>query len=190
MGAARDIYADGFGGKLPSLDEFLSRFEPHGQEAIGFLLARKEERDAWIDGKWWIGSLLPFVAQLFTRGIDFQRRVEFRANVMGVRPPNQAELGLTRVAEYTLVAGALARCQWLVLWSADGENFVTNDVGRVRFLDLRALASGWGVPLRRDAVLILMPDRHEGMRLWRQGNRLVAGHRIARRGDPREQAAQ
>ena len=171
IGAANGLYSlsapmsDQFGPDF--LDEFWTRFEPGLLRAMDVLLSDDTPRVEGIDGETWVNALVPFAAQRFVRGVEYARIVQNRAITTNRPPPNPTDIVHTRVKDYFWLAGAVARAEWTILHVPKGKRIVVNDIGRVPLSDQGgSRANGWGIPLRHDAVLMLLAGGPNGAQLW------------------------
>jgi hypothetical protein len=178
VGAAKDIYtlsaafckASGF--STDHIDRFWSFVEGRLVDALAEMIGEPRIRIDGLNARSWAEVTIPFVAQVFVRGVDFDWRVENRAKLLKIPRANRELLNGARLLDMLWIAGGICRAAWTVMHAPPGHDFITNDVARMMLHDPESTGAlpGWGIPLRRDAALMLTADRANGARLWPNGD--------------------
>lgn len=174
VGAARDLYtlsaefcaASGF--DPDHIDATWSQVEGRLADGINEAIGERSSRVTGMSADLWAHVLVPFAAQVFVRGVEFGWRVENRAKTVGAPPASREQMNAARLLDMLWLAGAVGRAAWTIMHAPPGHFLITNDAARIPLRDPEAPASlrGWGIPLRRDALLMLVADRSNGARIW------------------------
>jgi hypothetical protein len=156
VAAVHDLYTLSTG-KLDSqmVDEIWSDYEAGLADAIQQLI------DRTLDAITWARILVPFVTCLFVRGPEFAIRFDTRMRQQGLLglQPEPDSTNLARIMEVQRLLAPILTAKWLVLRvHGDGE-VILNDLGFGGFVSPEASESGFSIPLNRDHVLMLIPQR-------------------------------
>lgn len=112
-----------------------------------------------IDASTWARSLVPFIASLFVRGPDFNRRFEARLAGFPKDKMSIDNTNLARIMELQSLLAPILAAKWIV-YTATGNNcLITNDVGFAVHLNMRTHELGFAIPLDMWHVLVIVPTR-------------------------------
>lgn len=156
VGFRRDFYtvADG----AASVDAVWSGYESKLLGAIAELLDPTEDG---VSAETWLRTLVPFVAGLFVRGPDFDRR--FDARIAGVVDASSLAWQKTnrnqaRLLEMQRLLAPVMAARWVLVKFAANTSVVTNELGLALTGTLGSdKVQGWVVPLNSKAVLGILP---------------------------------
>ena len=164
-------------GKVPGLYDMLGRpttvdslwtYEATLSPALDRLL----DGSVIQDGSTWLTTLVPFVASLFARSVDFARNFEDRMAVAPFPPhPTASVQGdnhtAARAQEFQRMLAPVMTAQWTVVHFPENVELVTNDVGfSLTDVPERALVPtatpnapvlSYVIPIDRRAALVLSP---------------------------------
>lgn len=135
------------------VDGYWSRIEPQLPGAIDAIISTTITP---LSAALWADIVVPFAAHMFTRGIDFEKRLRSKLgplNAVADQDPNF--INLFRMRETQTMLTAVLLSEWTVLHTSEAHPFVINDAGRIGMWHLPSGTSGYVIPLRRDAVLVL-----------------------------------
>lgn len=137
------------------VDEIWSDYESGLANAIDQLI------EGSIDAMTWARILVPFVTCLFLRGPEFAIRFDARLRqqgLLGLRPEPD-NTNMARIMEIQRLLAPILTAKWLVLRvHGDGE-VILNDLGFAGFISPGAAEAGFSIPLNRDHVLMVIPQR-------------------------------
>ena len=137
------------------VDEIWSDYEGGLADAIEQLINRT------LDVITWARILVPFVTCLFVRGPEFAIRFDTRLRqqgLLGLRPEPD-NTNMARIMELQRLLAPILTAKWLVLQiHGDGE-VLLNDLGFAGFVSPGAAEAGFSIPLNRDHVLMVIPQR-------------------------------
>lgn len=141
----------------------------------GLPLALHELRGSHLNGvkaTTWLNVLVPFVSQLFVRGIEFPERYQQRlTNRFGkllppVIQPTYDQINAIRWMEWQRILWGILTAEWIILHNPLTTPFITNDVG---YVGLRGEFNGghrFFIPLRRDLAVEIMPAGRASLIYW------------------------
>ncbi len=112
----------------------------------------------------WLNVVVPFVAQLFVRGPEFEHRYRERlARTFGDRddvpiPTIPDHINAIRLMEWVRIEYGLLLAEWTVLHNRSDHPYITNDVG---YFPIKwnedATGPSFFVPLRTDVAVLITP---------------------------------
>lgn len=152
------------------VDDAWERYENNLADAINQLC---NATSGLAEAKWWLRTMVPFVAGLFVRGTDwierYERRLSVRAFTRAVgssAPSNNSNMG--RLFELQRLLAPVTAAQWLVGQRLGDPPIATNDVGFTYWKDASDGSIGFAIPLTPDHVLGIRPRRECVVLRWRR----------------------
>lgn len=115
----------------------------------------------------WLHVAVPFVAGLFSRGIDFDMRYQSRLKGMSFSFKNDVEkkscmtnvVNFSRLVEMQSLLLPVMAARWKIIHSVGSFQFVLNDLGITPLYDSATALNGWMIPLGLQAGLMLLPRK-------------------------------
>ena len=166
LGYARGLYDFADSGKGPSMGDSVDswKYEDSLPRVLDSMCAG--ERLALSD---WLHVAVPFVAGLFTRGIDFNERYLRRLQGLDIPFESDAEknqyltniTNFSRMVELQSLLLPVMAAWWKIVHAKQSFEFILNDLGITPAFDPATGLRGWMIPLGLRAGLMLLP-RHRG----------------------------
>jgi hypothetical protein len=140
------------------VDSIWSGYESQLPRAIARLISRETP----LSGDLWLRTLVPFVAGLFARTVDYFEDVDEFMEALGDerRPSGEPfdHANISRVMMLQRLLAPICAARWMVLHAPPGKRMITNDRGLSRAVDRNSeLPMGWAIPLDPTATLALVP---------------------------------
>jgi hypothetical protein len=116
-----------------------------------------------IDAVEWAGVLVPFIACLFARGPDFQRRMEARIEARGASALAKTmpvdNLNYIRGMEIQRLLGPILCAKWIISRTPEKGKLITTDLGFAVFQDPDGQI-GIAIPIDGQHIVQLIPRRY------------------------------
>lgn len=164
LGYARGLYDFADSGKGPSMGDSVDswKYEDNLPRVLDSMCAG--ERLALSD---WLHVAVPFVAGLFTRDIDFNKRYLRRLQGLDIPFENDAEknqyltniTNFSRMVEMQSLLLPVMAARWKIVHSKESFEFILNDLGITLAFDPATGLRGWMIPLGLRTGLMLLPRR-------------------------------
>lgn len=107
----------------------------------------------------WATVLVPFVAGLMVRGLDFNKRFERRIMSLGLEP-GKNQTNLARMMEIQRILGPILCSRWRVFKTTGSDiPLLTNETGYIPFVNPLVSERGFSIPLSNYFLLIIVPSR-------------------------------
>ena len=150
------------------IEQTWSRYETQLSKAIEKLI------DGTVSAVQWARILVPFVASLFVRTRNFDTRFENRLRTMGFedtyfeRHPDNTNSA--RLMELQRLLAPVLAAKWVVLRKVGKTPLITNDVGYTPFRHVNITDAGFAIPLDKDHILVVIPQREREIIEVREGD--------------------
>lgn len=141
--------------------DYIDKTWTHVEKNIVMAVSRlSEHHDAFFDAITWATVLVPFLAQLFVRGFDYERNLMQRApwfeHVFDDKKSLSDNINLNRIIDFQLNCSLFVDAKWLVLHNYSRTPFILNDIGYGVFenwsLDFKI---GYMVPLNKKTLVLI-----------------------------------
>jgi len=137
---------------------------------LGLRALAEHKNNIFFDGTVWSTILVPFVAQLFIRGVDYSKLLLARAPYLekldGHFGPHATDdnTNLNRLIDYQVNCGLLCDAEWRLLHNESEIPFILGDLGYATFNAQRyGAAKGYLIPISKK-LLIIVTKRNPSQR--------------------------
>lgn len=159
VGSINDFYRLRAVGGAPTdiVDEIWSGYEHRLTSLLGQLV----RRGASVDANLWLRVLVPFVAGLFVRGPDFNRRFLSRiapfGDLTGEAMDTEEHVNQCRLMEFQRLLAPVLGARWVIMHTDGAPCVTTNEKGFAACMLPDSGGPAWSIPIGNNAILAIEP---------------------------------
>lgn len=165
LGYANDLYKVKYDNYLPDPFNRIESFDTWKYESdLNKVLDNMETLNP-VSLSDWIHTAVPFVAGLFTRGIEFnQRHTPFLKNIFPENENTQSQehigfnINLMRHIRMKRLLPDILAAKWLIYHFPNASSISSNDLGLASMHDERMNLQGYAIPISPTTVIELLPS--------------------------------
>lgn len=168
-------------------DRYVDRTWKFVEDNLSVAIHALEEHNGspTFNGKHWVTVLVPFIAQLFCRGEDFEKLLNDRAPSLkslnnAINNNNQDNTNMNRLIDFQIYCGLLCNAEWRLLHNKTDIPFVLSDLGYTTISADRygyGKGKGYFIPMSKTMALVITqrhPINQQPSNLY--GNKIMLVH--------------